>query len=102
MFYYLSVPSDSVRGAIQWLAPALRSPLFLESELAVERQVVIGEYDRNESSPFFQLQRQMDIKLYPGNYSRKNTIGDRNVISTTTPEKMRYIQHKYYSPITPR
>jgi zinc protease len=96
--YYLTVPADSVRGAIQWLTPALRSPLFLESELAVERQVVIGEYDRNESSPFFQLQRQMDIKLYPGNYSRKNVIGDRTVIATTTPDKMRYIQHKYYIP----
>jgi zinc protease len=96
--YYLTVPADSVRGAIQWLAPALRAPLFLDSELAVERQVVIGEYDRNESSPFFQLQRQMDMKLYPGNYSRKNVIGDRQVIATTTPAKMRYIQHKYYIP----
>lgn len=96
--YYLTVPADSVRGAIQWLTPALRSPLFLESELGVERQVVIGEYDRNESSPFFQLQRQMDTKLYPGNYSRKNVIGDRQVVATTTPEKMRYIQHKYYIP----
>jgi zinc protease len=96
--YYLTVPADSVRGAIQWLTPALRAPLFLESELAVERQVVIGEYDRNESSPFFQLQRQVDMKLYPGNYSRKNVIGDRQVIATTTPEKMRYIQHKYYIP----
>jgi zinc protease len=96
--YYLTVPADSVRGAIQWLAPALRAPLFLESELAVERQVVIGEYDRNESSPFFQLQRQMDMKLYPGNYSRKNVIGDRQVVATTTPEKMRFIQHKYYIP----
>ena len=96
--YYLTVPADSVGGAIQWLAPALRSPLFLESELAVERQVVIGEYDRNESSPFFQLQRQMDTKLYPGNYSRKNVIGDRQVVATTTPDKMRFIQHKYYIP----
>jgi zinc protease len=96
--YYLTVPADSVRGAIQWLTPALRAPLFLESELAVERQVVIGEYDRNESSPFFQLQRQMDMKLYPGNYSRKNVIGDRQVIATTTPAKMRYIQQKYYIP----
>jgi zinc protease len=96
--YYLTVPADSVGGAIQWLAPALRSPLFLESELAVERQVVIGEYDRNESSPFFQLQRQMDTKLYPGNYSRKNVIGDRQVVATTTPGKMRFIQHKYYIP----
>ncbi|MGI8546499.1 MAG: M16 family metallopeptidase [Gemmatimonadaceae bacterium] len=96
--YYLTVPTDSVRGAIQWLTPALRSPLFLENELSVERQVVIGEYDRNESSPFFQLQRQMDTKLYPGNYSRKNVIGDRQVVATTTPEKMRFIQHKYYIP----
>ncbi|MEO7218925.1 MAG: pitrilysin family protein [Gemmatimonadaceae bacterium] len=96
--YYLTVPADSVRGAIEWLTPALRAPLFLESELAVERQVVIGEYDRNESSPFFQLQRQMDMKLYPGNYSRKNVIGDRKVVATTTPDKMRYIQHKYYIP----
>lgn len=96
--YYLTVPADSVRGAIQWLTPALRAPLFLENELAVERQVVIGEYDRNESSPFFQLQRQMDMKLYPGNYSRKNVIGDRQVVATTTPDKMRFIQHKYYIP----
>ncbi|HEY5085760.1 MAG TPA: pitrilysin family protein, partial [Gemmatimonadaceae bacterium] len=96
--YYLTVPADSVQGAIQWLTPALRAPLFLESELAVERQVVIGEYDRNESSPFFQLQRQMDTKLYPGNYSRKNVIGDRQVVATTTPEKMRFIQRKYYIP----
>ena len=81
--YYLTVPTDSVRGAIQWLAPALRAPLFLEPELAVERQVVIGEYDRNESSPGFQLQREMDTKLYPGNYSRKMIIGDRQVIATT-------------------
>ena len=70
----------------------------MESELAVERQVVIGEYDRNEASPGFQLQRQMEQKLFPGNYSRKNTIGDRDVVATTTPAKMRYIQHKYYVP----
>ncbi len=44
--YYLTVPADSVRGAIQWLTPALKAPLFLESELAVERQVVIGDLRR--------------------------------------------------------
>ncbi|HXC25226.1 MAG TPA: pitrilysin family protein [Gemmatimonadaceae bacterium] len=96
--YYLTVLADSLTGAMQWMAPALESPLFLESELAVERQVVIGEYDRNESSPFFQLQQEMTKKVFPGNYSRKNTIGDRQVVATTTPEKMRYIEHKYYIP----
>ena len=96
--YYLTVPSDSMEAGIRFLAPALLSPLFRQDELERERQVVIGEYDRNESSPFFQLNRQMDMKLYPGNFSRKNIIGDRQVILTTTPEKMRTIQRKYYVP----
>ena len=96
--YYLTVPSDSMEAAVRFLAPALVSPLFRQDELERERQVVIGEYDRNESSPFFQLNRQMDTKLYPGNYSRKNVIGDRQIILTTTPEKMRTIQNKYYIP----
>src|SRR5689334_15082244 len=36
--YYLTVPKDSVNAAVAWLTPALRSPLFLPSELDVERQ----------------------------------------------------------------
>ncbi|MDQ6768741.1 MAG: insulinase family protein, partial [Gemmatimonadota bacterium] len=83
---------------IHLLATALRAPLFRQDELERERQVVIGEYDRNESSPFFALSREMDTKLYPGNFSRKDVIGDRQIVSTTTPEKMRTIQKKYYVP----
>ena len=86
------------RAAYSFLASAIRAPLFRQDELERERQVVIGEYDRNESSPFFALQREMDLRLYPGNYSRKNMIGDRQVVLTTTPEKMRTIQNKYYVP----
>ncbi len=96
--YYLTVPADSLVGGIQFLAAALKAPLFRQDELERERQVVIGEYDRNESSPFFQLNREMDQRLYPGNFSRKNIIGDRQVILTTTPGKMRAIQQKYYVP----
>lgn len=96
--YYMTVPADKLGDAMQLLATALRGPLFRQDELERERQVVIGEYDRNESSPFFQLTRQMDAKLYPGNFSRKDVIGDRQIVSTTTPEKMRTIQAKYYVP----
>jgi zinc protease len=96
--YYLTVSADSMDAGIRFLASALIAPLFRQDELEKERQVVIGEYDRNESSPFFQLNREMDKLLYPGNFSRKNVIGDRQVILTTTPEKMRTIQRKYYVP----
>jgi zinc protease len=96
--YYLTVSADSLAGGLQFLAAALKGPLFRQDELERERQVVIGEYDRNESSPFFRLNREMDQLLYPGNFSRKNVIGDRDVVLTTTPEKMRTIQQKYYVP----
>jgi zinc protease len=99
--YYLTVSADNLAGGIQFLAAALKTPLFRQDELERERQVVIGEYDRNESSPFFRLNREMDQRLYPGNFSRKNVIGDRNVILTVTPEKMREIQRKYYVPKNP-
>ena len=96
--YYMTVPAEKLGDAVQLLASALRAPLFRRDELERERQVVIGEYDRNESSPFFALERDVDTKLYPGNYSRKNTIGNRQIVLTTTPEKMRAIQNKYYVP----
>jgi zinc protease len=96
--YYMTVPADSVRGALQLVAASVRAPLFRQDELERERQVVLGEYDRNESSPGFEFQNEMTKRLYPGQYSRKNTIGDREVIRTVTPDKMRVIQKKYYVP----
>jgi zinc protease len=96
--YYMTVPAEKLNDAVQLISSAIQAPLFRRDELERERQVVIGEYDRNESSPFFALERETETKLFPGNYSRKNTIGDRQVILTTTPEKMRFIQNKYYIP----
>ena len=96
--YYMTVPTEKMADAVGLLATALRTPLFRRDELERERQVVIGEYDRNESSPFFELGREADAKLYPGNFSRKDVIGDRQIVLTTTPEKMRTIQSKYYVP----
>ena len=96
--YYLSLPSDSVRGGISLIADAVRGPLFLPNELAQEKEVVLGEYDRNEASPGFAIMQKLGAALYPGNSSRKNTIGDRDVLRTVTPDKMRFIQNRYYVP----
>ena len=96
--YYLTLPSDSVDGGMQFMADALRTPLFLPEELAREKEVVIGEFDRQEANPFFALTQAMGHKLWPGNWSRKNVIGDRDVVRHVTPEQMREIQHRYYVP----
>jgi zinc protease len=96
--YFLTVPSDSLEGGMRFLAAALLGAQFRRDELERERQVVIGEYDRNESSPFFRLEESMGRKLWTTEWSRKNVIGERSVIATVTPEKMRTIQELYYVP----
>ena len=96
--YYMTVTADRLGDAVNLLSAALRTPLFRQDELERERVVVLGEYDRNESSPGFRLSRAVDEKLWTDAGSRKNTIGDREVIQTTTPEKMREIQRRYYIP----
>lgn len=96
--YYMTLPRDSVPGGLALMAAALREPKFLREELERERQVVLGEYDRNESNPFFDLQQGLSRLTYPGHYERKNIIGERDVLETVTPDQLREIQKKYYIP----
>ncbi len=96
--YYLTLPSDSLEGGLELLNSALRKPRFLATELAREKQVVLGEYDRAESEPFWHLDQAMSAALWGSEFSRKNTIGNRGVIARVTPDQMRTIQRRYYVP----
>jgi zinc protease len=96
--YYLTVVADSLEGGMRFLDAALRGAQFRADELAREKQVVLGEYDRAESSPWFRLDETIGRKLWGAFWSRKNTIGDRDVIMKVTPEQMRTIRDLYYVP----
>src|SRR5678816_894042 len=96
--YYLTVPADSAEGGMKFLAAALMQPSFRRDELEREREVVIGEYNQNESSPYFRFMNNMGQALWTSAWSRKNPLGERKVIQSTTPEKMRFIQQRYYVP----
>ena len=97
--YYVTVGVDSLMPAMQFMEDAIRFPLFNQDELVRERPVVLGEFDRNEASPFFHLARAIDTILWsPGYYSRKNVIGNRQIIITATQQKMNTIKDRYYVP----
>lgn len=96
--YYLTAVADSVEGGMQFLSAALRGAQFREDELAREKVVVLGEYDRAESSPWFRLDQRIGQRLWGDFWSRKNTIGDRTVIQNVTPQQMRTIRDLYYVP----
>jgi zinc protease len=97
--YFVTVGVDSVMPAMRFMEDAIRFPLFKQEELVRERPVVLGEFDRNEANPFFHLGRGMDTLLWtPGYYSRKNVIGDRQIIITATQQKMNTIKDRFYIP----
>src|SRR5690242_15711838 len=96
--YYLTLPADSVEAGMKFLADALMYPEFRTDELERERQVVIGEYDRNESNPMFGFSQEMGKALWGPAWSRKNPLGERAIIESTTPDKMRAIEKRYYIP----
>ncbi|MBA2565082.1 MAG: insulinase family protein [Gemmatimonadetes bacterium] len=97
--YYFTLHRDDLREGLEFMRDAIRYPLFDQGELERERPVVLGEYDRNESNPPFALAKAVDSLLWsPAYFSRKNTIGNREVIATTPREKMTAIQQRYYVP----
>ncbi len=96
--YFITLGTGKLQEGLSFMNSAIRYPLFLEEEMKKENPVVDGEFQRAESNPVFFLLKDMDHQLWDTLYSRKNTIGDHDIILTATPEKMRVIQQKYYYP----
>jgi zinc protease len=96
--YFFTLGSKQVKEGLQFLNSAIRYPLFLQEEMKKEDPVVDGEFQRQESNPGFALFDKYNHKLWGDLYSRKNAIGDHQIILSATPEKMRAIKDKYYYP----
>ena len=73
--YYFTTTSPNIRTAMQFMKDAARYPLFDEREFEREKEVVIGEIDRNESNPFFYLSQEMNSRMFSKYPSRKNPLG---------------------------
>ena len=96
--YFFTTTSPNLRTAMQFMKDAVRYPLFDEKEFERERQVVIGEIDRNESNPYYYLNREMTDRLFYKYPSRKQPLGNRQTVATATTAMMRLIQSRYYVP----
>lgn len=96
--YYFTHNKKFLTEGLKFMNSAIRYPLFMEDEIKKENPVVDGEFQRAESNPTFYLINDLNKKLWGDLYSRKNPIGDHNIILTATKEKMQTIQKKYYYP----
>ncbi len=98
VYYYFTLPSLNLEAGMELMANTIQTPLFDSLELARERLVVIGEFDRHEASPTFEFSRALDSLTWGNFFTRKEPIGQRDVILSATAEQMREIKRHYYIP----
>ncbi|RYZ99543.1 MAG: insulinase family protein [Sphingobacteriaceae bacterium] len=96
--YYFTFDKDSLLAGLQFMNSAIRFPIYRDEDMKKERPVVDGEFQRAESDPGFTLWHESAKKLWGDQVTRKNPIGDHEVINTATPAKMMIIKDKYYYP----
>lgn len=96
--YFFTTTSDHRKDAMVFMRDAIVSPLFDEKELAKEREVVVGEIDRNLSTPSFHLWRDVTQRVFWKYPSYKNPLGDAATVRAATRKKMETIQKLYYVP----
>jgi zinc protease len=96
--YFFTTTAEHTRDAMVFMRDAILTPKFDAVELEKEREVVTGEMDRAEASPFFWFGRAMDERLWYRHPSRKHPLGSRKTVLATTPAMMRTIQQRYYVP----
>ena len=96
--YFFTFASDSLEAGLNFMNAAIRYPIYRTEDMQKERPVVDGEFQRAESNPVFNLFLDVNKRTWGENFTRKNAIGDHNIINTATPEKMMIIKDKYYHP----
>jgi zinc protease len=96
--YYFTLPAANLKQGMKFMNSAIRYPKFAKAQMSQENEIVNAEFTRHESSPVFALMEANSRHMWGNNYSRKNVIGNHNVILSATPAKMDSIQAKYYWP----
>lgn len=96
--YYFNTTSPYLATAIRFINDSVRYPSFDSDEFEAEKKVVIGEIDRQEANPYGFLDLTMKQKLFYKYPTRKDPKGTRESVSTSTIEKMKTIQSRYYVP----
>lgn len=96
--YFFTLPKFNFPEGLRFMNSAIRYPKFDAQEMKGENMVVDAEFQRNESNPYFSLYDAMNHHMWGELYSRKNTMGNHDIIRSATPAKMDTIKNKYYWP----
>lgn len=96
--YYFTIPSDRLEEGMDFMYSAIATPLFDMTEMEREREVILNEYQRNTTHPYWKMWKAREQVLFSDCPWRANTIGTPEVIMSASPDVMRRFQEMYYTP----
>ncbi|WP_214226576.1 pitrilysin family protein [Pedobacter sp. B4-66] len=96
--YFFTLPTANLKPGLKFMNSAIRNPIFTKEDMVLENEIVNAEFTRHESSPLYELIDADKRHMWGANYSRKNVIGNHDIILSATPSKMDSIKNKYYWP----
>ncbi len=98
VFYYFTTTSPNILPAMKFIKDAARFPGFDEAEFNSEKEIVLGELERNMSQPGYYINRELQDRLFYKYPTRKSPGGTRATVAAATTAQMRLIQSRYYVP----
>ncbi|AWV89314.1 M16 family metallopeptidase [Bradymonas sediminis] len=96
--YFFTLPAANLKPGMEFMYNAITTTKFDPDEFEREKQVVIGEVDRNESSPYYWFGQAVNAALWGDLHSRKDSLGDRESVTNATVQQMQTMKDRYYVP----
>ncbi len=96
--YFITLGSENFQDGLEFIFDAITSPLFDMEEMEREREVIMNEYERNTSHPFWHLWLAQEQVIFADAPWRQSAIGIPAVIQAAAPPAMHAFQQHYYTP----
>lgn len=96
--YHITLPSERLSEGLEFMYYAIATPLFEEEEMAVERSVILNEYQRDTTHPYWDYWKAREAVLHPSAPWRANGIGLPGVITSADRSVMDAFRATYYTP----
>lgn len=96
--YFFTAASESLEPALELFAGAIIAPALDPVLLEKEKNVVLGEFDLNESDSDFLQYRATMTELFGAYTTALDPLGRRDAVQAATPDQLRAMHAAYYVP----
>jgi zinc protease len=96
--YYINVQKCGVTESIRMLADTMQNPLFIQSEIDREKNVVVEEINRHFDDPMAVVYEKYYKTIYATSALRNSVIGTSNIVLNTSRIEMCNYHKVHYVP----